>query len=104
MASRLAQLVLGADTADVNTVFVVDREQFTGLYPGGAGAIDSIVGNLDDLAGLGYPAVVLQVDAVPEVDTAMDAWNATRAPPRSRTTPSARSALSSTTSGARTRP
>ena len=28
------------------------------------------------LAALGYPAVVLQVDAVPAVDTAMNAWNA----------------------------
>ena len=66
----------GADTADVNTVFVVDRGQFTGLYPGaGADAIDSIVDNLDELAALGYPAVVLQVDAEPEVAAAMSAWN-----------------------------
>ena len=66
---------------DVNTLFVVNTDQLRRAYPGtgagtGAATLTTLANDLPGFAAKGSPGAILQVDAVPAVQTAYTAWNA----------------------------
>ena len=84
VAPALVTTAAGQAAADVNTLFIVDDQQFGNAY-GAAGA--SVVTKLNAAATLtgfanaGFPSAVVHVDANTNVSSAYAAWNACPADP-----------------------
>jgi CSLREA domain-containing protein len=69
---------LGTLPTGLNTVFVVNRQQLEGIYgsPGATNVMNALSSDSAAFTSLGFPNVVLSVDAYAPVRTAYTNWNA----------------------------
>jgi WD40-like Beta Propeller Repeat/Right handed beta helix region len=84
VAPALVTTAAGQAATDVNTLFVVDDQQFGNAYgTAGAGVVTKLnaAATLTGFANAGFPSAVVHVDANANVSSAYTAWNACPADP-----------------------